>query len=271
MNIRHGHRAAGPLVLEAGRPPVRPLPPSSAPATPLRRRRAPRLDQRSSDLGRADARFGRRRLRTEVSVRRSPVPGESATRARPQSPTVSVITALRRGRPVRRAPRGGSACRRDPRPRRGAPPPADRCDVQFGRRPRGSTATRVNRLSQPPSGCERRTTRAYAESPARDCRSLATRTSTSRLWHDKLAVRVAHGPSSRARPRPGAPGATGSPAQERTGRGGSSNSYAKHELLDAPPDGVLPDVAHPRELRGAPPRTLTCRGPRGPRRRRSRP
>src|SRR5688572_28913720 len=43
----------------------------------------------------------------------------------------------------------------------------------------------------------------------------------------------------RPRPRPGAPGATGSPAQERAGRRGSSDSHAKREFLDARPDGVL--------------------------------
>ena len=59
---------------------------------------------------------------------------------------------------------------------------------------------------------------------------------------DQVSVRVARGWFDRTRPRPGAPGATGSPAQERAGRRGSSDSHAKRESLDARPDGVLPEL-----------------------------
>src|SRR4051812_8392609 len=62
---------------------------------------------------------------------------------------------------------------------------------------------------------------------------------------DQLGVRVARRRFDRTRPRPGAPGATGSPAQERTGRDGSTGPTAKRWLLDAPPDGGPPGRGTP--------------------------
>ena len=75
---------------------------------------------------------------------------------------------------------------------------------------------------------------------------------TAELVDSRARWRVAREETSNARvsacatlplARPGAPGATGSPAQERAGRRGSRNSYAKHEFLDARLDGVLPGAA----------------------------